>query len=300
MLLINDIPLQELGAVLAPDSYKSVLNWAKFKSFETNDWSEYDFVEPDLTNPKLDKRSVVLNFHAQGLDGYNQFIGYLLQHVYSFYEFTELGVTLRMRVDTNSIKSLGKKWQSFSITFIDDSPYLQVSPALSEMSFPDTDYKLDGVDLARYGVTILQDTLKSVLQVGQVKERLTINESSFDGAIYDADGSIRFKVSNFTLKLLLRAQNIEAAVRNYYYLFNILKQAHTRRLIAILDRGIYSVNCYYSSSTVQGVYSKLSSGLAGIAFDVQFTTTDKDELRFLVDDDIEYKLLTDNNEILIS
>lgn len=298
-LLINDIPLSELGCVLAPDSYKSVLTWAKFKSLRSNDWAEFNFAEYDLSKPTLDKRTVTLNFHANGESGYQRFINYLLQYVYSFFEFPELGVTLRMRVDSNSLNHLGK-WQSFSISFIDDAPYFQVSPALSEMNFADTDYKLDGIDLARYGVTMLQDSIKSFLHIAQTKERLTIAENSIDGAIYDSNGEIRLKINSFTLKFLIRATNLSSAVRNYYCLFNVLKSPNNRNLLVIVDGGVYKTECFYSSSSVQSVHNKLASGLAGIAFDVQFTTTDKDELRFLVDDDIEYKLLTDNNEFLIS
>lgn len=267
-LLINDIALSDLGAVLAPDSYKSVLTWAKFKSIESNDWAEYNFAEYDLSQPTLDKRSVTLNFHANGDDGYKRLIGYLLQYVYSFYEFPELGVTLRLRVDTSSLNHIGK-WQSFSVTFYDDAPYFQVSPSLSEMHLADTGYTLDGVDLSRYGIAILKDTIKTLMQKQGVKERLTISENSMDGAIYDAGGDQMFKVGTFTLKCLLRAQNLVSAVRNYYYLYNLLRQSGTRRIYA--EKIDETIECFYNQCTVNNVHKELASGFAGIAADISFT-----------------------------
>ena len=164
-LIINDIPLSELGAILAPDSYKSVLMWSKFKSLQSNDWAEYNYTEYDLTSPKLDKRSVTLNFHANGANGYNRFMEYLLQYVYSYYEFPDLGVTLRMRIDTNSLKSIDGKWQSFSINFFDDEPYRQQSAVVRFQNFRDTGYELDNVDLAKYGISILKGSYQSFVQI---------------------------------------------------------------------------------------------------------------------------------------
>lgn len=295
-LLINDIPLSELGAVLAPDSYKSVLTWSKFKSLQSNDWAEYNFVEYDLSKPTLDRRTVTLNFHANGESGYLRFINYLLQYVYSFFEFPELGVTLRLRVNNNSLSHLGK-WQSFSITFADDAPYFQVSPSLSETHFPDTGYTLDGHDLSQYGCAILKDTLKSVMQKQAIKERLLINENSMDGAIYDAGGDQMFKDGTFTLKILLRAQNLTFAVRNYYYLYNLLRQSGARRIyVELLDETIL---CFYNQCTVSEVHKKLSSGMAGIAFDLTFTIIKRNISTVLGSDDLTKALVTESNKYLI-
>lgn len=277
-LLINDIPLRELGCVLAPDSYKSVLTWAKFKSLRSNDWAEYNFAEYDLSKPTLDKRTVTLNFHANGGDGYSRFMEYLMQYVYSFFEFPELGVTLKLRIDTNSLKSIGQKWQSFSITFFDDTPFTKVSPTLSTMNLPDTGYKLDGNDLSLFGIAVLQDSLKSICQIPALKERLVINENSMNGAIYDGeaypttDYGLRLKSSSFTLKLLLRAENLIDAVSNYYYLYNILRQSNSRVIyVTQLNK---SFHCFYQQCSVSAVHKQLGSGLSGIAFDLTFNSTE--------------------------
>lgn len=269
-LIINDIPLPELGAILAPDSYKSVLMWSKFKSLQSNDWAEYNYTEYDLTSPKLDKRSVTLNFHANGANGYNRFMEYLLQYVYSYYEFPELGVTLRMRIDTNSLKSIDGKWQSFSINFFDDEPYRQQSAVVRFQNFRDTGYELDNVDLAKYGISILKGSYQSFVQIPQLKERLTISENSMDGAIYDHGSDIKFKQRSFTLKCLLRAETLQYAVANYYYIYELLRQSGARKIMYKNLR----CNCFYNSCNVTAVHSKMSSGNAGIAFDVTFNVVD--------------------------
>lgn len=300
-LLINDIPLSELGAVLAPDSYKSVLTWAKFKSIQSNDWAEYNFAEYDLSKPTLDRRTVTLNFHANGANGYKRLMGYLLQYVYSFYEFPELGVTLRMRVDTNSLNHLGK-WQSFSVTFYDDAPYFQVSPSLSEMHLANTGYTLDGVDLSRYGIAILKDTIKTLMQKQGVKERLTISENSMDGAIYDGkayptEADVIFKSGTFTLKCLIRAQNLVSVVRNYYYLYNLLRQSGTRRIYA--EKLDETIECFYNQCTVNNVHKELASGFAGIAADISFTIVKRKIVTVLGTDNIDKALITHDNKFLI-
>jgi hypothetical protein len=296
-LLINDIELSELGAVLAPDSYKSVLTWAKFKSIRSNDWAEYNYAEYDLEKPTLDKRTVTLNFHAKGEVGYRQFINYLMQYVYSYYSFPELGITLRMRVDNNSIKSIGYKWQSFSITFFDDEPYRQQSAVVQYQDFAPIGYTLDGKDLSVYGIQILKGTLQSVTQKAQVKERLTINENSMNGVIYDINGDTKLKQQTFTLKCLLRAQNLTQTVANYYYLYELLRQAGTRRIhIKKLNENI---DCFYNSSTVQAVHSQLASGLAGITFDIVFQVEKRGFFTVLGNDSLTTAITNEDNDYLI-
>lgn len=297
-LIINDIPLTELGAVLAPDSYKSALQWAKFKSITSNDWAECNYVEYDLEKPTLDKRTVTLNFHAKGEEGYRTFIDYLLSYVYSYYEFPELGITLRLRVDTNSVKNINGTWQSFSITFIDDEPYRQVSAVPTYQDFPQTGYSIDGYDLSVYGISILQGSLQTIVQNPQVKERLSINEKSFDGAIYDSNGEIRLRTQTITLKCLLRAATLQVAVANYFYLLELFRQSGTRRLYVTEINHL--VDCFYNSCTVNAVHDKLSSGNAGIAFDIQLNISDKFEITRLSNDN-GTKLLEhqDESKILI-
>lgn len=301
-LFINDIPLSELGAVLAPDSYKSALTWAKFKAIKSTEWAEWNYADYDLSRPTMDKRNVTLNFHCITQVGYANFINYLLQYVYSFYEFPELGITLKLRIENNSLKSLSKKWDSFSLTFVDDEPYMQVSPSLSEIPLPDTGYELDDMDLSKVGISVLKDTLKSLVQKTGIKERLLINENSMNGAIYDGaayptiDFGQRYKTGSFTLKCLLRAQNLVAAVRNYYYLLNLLKQPEKRRLHITQLQGY--LDCYYQSNNVIGVHKKLSSGYAGIAFDLTFTIVDKFVADVLSTDNESHALISEDNEYL--
>lgn len=296
-LIINNIPLRELGCVLAPDSYKSALQWSKIKSIASNDWAEYNYAEYDLSRITLDKRSVTLNFHATGKDGYRQFLNYLMQYVYSYYSFPELGITLRMRVDNNSIKSIGDKWQSFSITFFDDEPYRQQSSVFQMQEFAPTGYTLDGKDLSIYGIQILRGTLQSVTQKAQVKERLTINENSMNGVIYDINGDTKLKQQTFTLKCLLRAQNLTQTVANYYYLYELLRQTGTRRIhIKKLNENI---DCFYNSSTVQAVHSQLASGLAGIAFDIVFQVEKRGFFTVLGNDSLTTAITNEDNDYLI-
>ena len=313
-LVINNIPLRELGCVLAPDSYKSALQWAKFKSIRSTDWAEYNYAEYDLEKPTLDKRTVTLNFHANGSDGYRWFMEYLMQYVYSYYYFPELGLTLRMRIDQNSLKSIDGKWQSFSINFIDDEPHPQQPLTVSFQDFPETGYALDGVDLATYGISILKGTLQTIVKKPNIKERLLINENSMDGTIYDGNAEYRYKPNTFTLKCLLRAEDLTSAVANYYYIYELLRQSGTRRIQA-QSPALYllgeedgqevwvrmpaeNIDCWYNQCTVNAVHKRLSSGLAGIAFDISFNIVSRAVVTVLGTDD-ETTALTSDTSLLV-
>lgn len=290
-LTINGIGLTELGAILAPESYKSVLQWAKFKSIASNDWAEHNYAEYDLSKPTLDKRSVTLNFHAKGENGYRQVINYLLEYVYSFYEFPELGITLRMRVDGNSLSSIEGTWQSFSVNFVDDAPYRQQAAVVSLQNFKLTGYTLDGTDLAKYGIAILKGTLQSVIPKSSVKERLTISENSMDGAFYDSRGVIRLKPQSITLKCLLRAQTLPVAVANFFYLLELFKQSGKRRIFVEILQD--TIDCFYSSCTVGAVHKQLNSGNAGIAFDITVNVIKRNVTTVLGSDDLTKALVKD-------
>lgn len=313
-LYINDIPLSELGCVLAPDSYKSALQWAKFKSIRSNDWAEHNYLEYDLEKPTLDKRTVTLNFHANGSDGYRWFMEYLMQYVYSYYYFPELSLTLRMRIDQNSLKSIDGKWQSFSINFIDDEPHRQQPLTVSFQDFPETGYALDGIDLATYGISILKGTLQTIVKKPNIKERLLINENSADGTIYDGNAEYRYKPNTFTLKCLLRAENLTSAVANYYHIYELLRQSGTRRIQA-QSPALYllgeedgrevwvrmpaeNIDCWYNQCTVNAVHKQLSSGFAGIAFDMSFNIVSRAVVTVLGTDD-ETTALTSDTSLLV-
>ena len=295
-IYIDDVPLLDLGVVLAPDSYKSLLQWSVLKSIQTNDWQEHDYVEPDLINPCLDKRNVTLNFHANGLEGYERFIDRLMSKAVFAWNFADLGVVLNLRVQSNNLKSTTAKWQSFSVVFVDDAPYAPQRAVTSNLRLGNDVLSLDAYSLGFFGITVLDGTLDSLRQIGKVKERLTISAGNTDGQQYDTEGDVVTASNDITIKCLIRAADMPTCVSNYYALLNYIRRAGLRRIVITKDYRAFDV--YYKSETCENVIMKLGSGNAGIVFNVTFSVVDKMRLNVLVDDGAMFAL-TDNQGTLL-
>lgn len=296
VIYIDGVSLADLGVVLAPDSYKSVLQWASLKSVQSNDWAEHDYIEPDLITPCLDKRNVTLNFHANGLEGYERFLDHIREKAVFTWNFADLGVTLPLRVQSNSLKSVGKKWQSFSVAFVDDAPYTGRNAVSPFPQLGNNILMLDAYNLNYFGITVLDGTMLSLRQTGKVKERLTVSANNIDGAKYDTEGDVMTASNDITIKCLLRAPTMQTAVSNYFALLNYIRRAGLRRIV--VNANFKTYDCYYKSQTCDNVTAKLASGMAGIAFSMTFSVVDKLMLNVLVDDAAEYAL-TDTQGVFL-
>lgn len=296
-IYIDGIPLSDLGVVLAPDSYKSVLQFPSLKSVKTNDWAEYDYIEPDLDSPTLDKRTVTLNFHANGIDGYERFIAYLERKSLFTWNFAELGVSLPLRIESNGLKHTSRKWQSFSVSFVDDAPYHPDGSVIVSKHYGGGGFLMDGVPLDYYGVFVLDGTLEKIRQIGKVKERLTVSENSRDGAVYDYGGALKTASNDIQIKCLIRAANMPTLTNNYYALLNRLKSPRLRRIFVTATSEV--IECYYKSATCEDVHLHLASGAAGIAFTLTMTVVNKGVMRVL-GNDAETVCLTDGSGVYLT
>ena len=295
-ITVDNVALSDLGVVLAPDSYKSVLQFPSLKSVKVNDWAEYDYIEPDLDSPTLDKRTVTLNFHANGIDGYERFIAYLERKSLFTWNFAELGVVLPLRIESNGLKHTSRKWQSFSVSFVDDAPYHPDGSVIVSKHYGGGGFVMDGVPLDYYGVFVLDGTLEKIRQIGKVKDRLTVSENSRDGAVYDYGGSLKTASNDIQIKCLIRAANMPTLINNYYALLNRLKSPHLRRIFVTSTMEV--IECYYKSATCEDVHLHLASGAAGIAFTLTMTVVNKGVMRVLGDDADDYYLTDGSGKFL--
>jgi len=295
-IYIDGIPLSDLGVVLAPDSYKSVLQFPSLKSVKTNDWAEDDYIEPDLDSPTLDKRTVTLNFHANGIDGYERFIAHLERKSLFTWNFAELGVSLPLRIESNGLRHTSRKWQSFSVSFVDDAPYHPDGSVIVSRHYGGGGFLMDGVPLDYYGVFVLDGTLDKIRQIGKVKDRLTVSENSRDGAVYDYGGALKTASNDIQIKCLIRAANMPTLINNYYALLNRLKLPHLRRIF--VSSTLEVIECYYKSATCEDVPLHLASGAAGIAFTLTMTVVNKGVMRVLGDDSEDYYLTDGSGKFL--
>ena len=240
---------------------------------------------------------MTLNFHANGIDGYERFIAYLERKSLFTWNFAELGVILPLRIESNGLKHTSRKWQSFSVSFVDDAPYHPDGSVIVSRQFGGGGFLMDGVPLDYYGVFVLDGTLDKIRQIGKVKDRLTVSENSRDGAVYDYGGALKTASNDIQIKCLIRAANMPTLINNYYALLNRLKSPHLRRIFVTSTMEV--IECYYKSATCEDVHRQLASGAAGIAFTITMTVVNKGVMRVLGDDAEDY-YLTDEQGVFLA
>lgn len=262
------------GVAILEKSIQSWLQWPSLNDVETNDWAEYDGIEADLQEPTLDSRNIKLNFYAKNEERYQSFVDMLTS---SFTTFTlsfdipnsENGVAYSLdysvRLSDTDLTEYNEDFQTFSATFIHDNTAeccRNEAPILQSM--PPSEISIDGIDIRKYGLHILEGSYSSLFKKGAIKEKLLIKSAGTHGAVYDNIGSNKFQSYDATIKLLMRGRNAGELLENYSALLHLLIQPFERRL----NIGEVDFYFYYKSSSCESFCDKLSSGYAGIEFNV--------------------------------
>lgn len=296
-VLLNNIPITDYDVYLADGSYKSLIGISTFKTIEFNDWAEYDYIEPDLHNPVLDKRVISLNFFAYNKYGYESFIRRLCQQVYNTFVFQDLNYTVPLRYFKSTFKETNEKIQTFTVDFYEDTQHFftldtNIVGAADVVAYVSVDHK----DIGEYGISVLDGSYKSVRQMSEIKQRLTINEKSFEGQYYDYIGNLHSKEFDFTLKLLIRAQTLAQTLKNYHIFFSQLTKKYGR--LFIFDDLNVGYDCYYKSMNVHSIHSDLSSGYCGIEFDLTMAVYGDGIVKVLANDTLTKALTDEDNKCL--
>lgn len=298
-LLVNNIAIEERQIWLLEQSYNGVVQWPALKNVDTNDWAEYDGIEPDLTNPVLDSRKVSFKVYAKGYSKYEEFIEELLENGYNDFYFPELGQHYTMRLNGSKLIDQYDEGQVFSLEFTEDLFIDRNSAIITQGWSHNSGFSIDGTDLGVYGISVLEGTLTQFRQMPGTKQRLLINENSMTGAVYDATAEPMFREQDMQIKVLMRAWNVEMLMHNYYTFLSMLTEPSERYLYC--EQTMEEVPFFYKSQSVQGVIlSGLSSGLVGIEFTINICVIEreKEQTLYLVDDDGNIILMTDNDNLL--
>lgn len=301
---INGIPLSSFGITLLNDSYKSLIEYPRMKSVNSNDWAEYNGIEPDLENPTLDVRSVTLNFYAKGEYAYNEFMEYLLKYVCNEFYFAEINRYYKLRLDTTKLNEFRLTAQKFALTFIDYWPTYDTERQTHQTSYLHitnrSGFVVDGADMSDFGISVLEGTMTALMETPKTKDRLTINQNSINGAWYDCNTGPKLKSQDVTLKLLIRSADLKSVSADYYDFLNMLTRPGIRRLF--LSDTMDEFPFHYVSCSVDNVHEKLNSGCAGIAFNVTICIIERDSKikRYLVDDTGEMFITDDSQTSFIT
>lgn len=254
MIYIDDIDIYaRYGVFITNGGYNELVCYAPLKNVQSINWQEQDGEEFDLSEPMLDSREFSLKFAIHGRN-YNlgAFIDMLSSKVYHNFDFRTLGRTYRLRLVSMSNLDQVSKLGFVTLRFADDFPmqgYTYKEPFGG--LFASQGYELDGIDLTRYGVLILDGSLVEIEKLPSVKKNLLRNIATRQGVIYD-DSKVIYSTKEVKLYCLMRASDLDQFWCNYDALLWDLTRAGERDLYVNALGNSYK--CYYKNCSVSIFY----------------------------------------------
>ena len=241
------------GICIAEKGYNGIIGYPPLKKVDANDWMEEDGLDVDLSSPALDTRDFPIAFLSHAIARTGTFFELISDEAYHMFQFRTLGREYKLRlVSQTSLNGL-YGLELFTLQFANDFPisdeYVYIRPQSNIP--PISGYELDGVDLANYGVFILQGTLDEIEKSPAVKKKLITNLNRQNGAKYTGKFVV-FQTKEVRLKCLMRAGSITEFWRNYDSLLHDLTKPDERTLFVDSTNSEYP--CYYKNSTVTEFY----------------------------------------------
>ena len=281
---------QQFRAYLQDGAYGPVLQWPSTKQVKQNEWQEEDGTESDLSDIKLDTRSLVIPFILKGYaDEITAFYKFFGEKPSREFQFSALGQTLTLRLESMASLDYAMTFHILPIQFAADIPLEGYTYADPVSSLADSrDFILDGWLFSDYGMTILEGSIETVVKGEPVRPLLVRRPSVIDGATYDQNpvvndpndelpddeyesvgssydgvagtwkrsisvGEVTYKGKEITLNCLLRDTTAAAALRNYYaLLYNLVRKDNT--VDDALDACKRTLYCAANSTYYEGYY----------------------------------------------
>lgn len=261
--------------------YKGLIAVPQLKGIEVTEWRDEDGIEADLSSPVIGARTVPLQFVFTDINMMGIFFDVITDGTYHEFSFTEIGLTVSLRLQSSPSLSSFIRIGRVSMTFVEDRPIIPAaSPyALGATRVTQRGYELDGIDLSRCGCWVL-DGIQNILKPPAVKENVTVNKSNTAGQTYmpqyhlddtDEVTDVFFKSKDVTLNLLINARSLTEFWRCWNSLFSILTDADEREL-SVADAGEFH-SCYFKSNSVTR-FDIRQSGTVWCEFSVTLTFLD--------------------------
>lgn len=237
------------GVSVSDYAYADLVCLPGLKPISFNDWHEKNGIDPDLSCPLIDAQEVSIPFSVNNANtSYNAFISKISDGAYHLFNFASLGVTKKLRLkscgDLDSVSGLS----SFTLIFSDDDPmngYVYSEP-VSNIA-PLGDFLIDGIDVASYGIRMLDGTMDSINRKPDVKENLVVNPSLKNGVFYD-DSKVTFKSRTAELNCFMRASSSQEFWQNRNALLYDLVRPEERVLtVAKIGK---QIPCFYKGCSV--------------------------------------------------
>lgn len=259
----------EYGIFVEQRGFKQLIQFPAFKKIDTTDWPEEDGVEPDLIDPKLDTRTLQIQFCITNVRYAEDLFDELSIGAYHTFQFNEIKKTYKLRMTQNDAFSSFVKLGKMTLTFADDFPEVPTGThyALDKTDIRQIGFEIDGIDFSQFGAYVLTGSSDSIRKAANTKDNLKISTKDKAGVLYDAS-AVNFKTKDITLKLLIDAPDITEFWKRYNGLFAVILQPESRTFYYNELGNDY--DCYYKSMSVSK-FDILRSGKVWCEFQVVLT-----------------------------
>lgn len=254
----------EWGISVREGGYGQFICFPPMKEVESNDWSEYDGIESDLSSPVGDGRTFSMDFHCVGTySDLESFLSYLrtpyvdseglshgIYHTLMSREIGEKQVSARMvSLASTDLETL-RSPMLFSISFADDSGFMydESISIPSAPSIDSADFSIDGIPFRSFGITMLEGTVDRIKSGSGIKEGLLINVPDEAGIISDIGAYQKRRSRNIGLLCHMRAGSLSSMWSSWLSLENLLFKPGSR-IVKARALGV-SYKCHYVSCSV--------------------------------------------------
>ena len=251
---------------LLDTNYKDLLCYPPLKKLPSNEWAEYYGKEYDTSTPVLDAQQYTLTFISKATH-YTPFITFLTAQTYNDFHFEELGKTFRLRFVSAQKTKTEQGYITTDITLTNDTPLQGYTYTAPNATLPPSGFTIDGTDLSKYGIYLLEENQNTILPTYEVKEHLTTASNTLSGVQY-AQHANTFKERTLTLHCY-----ISQPLTSFWKLYDTL-------LYQLTKQGERTINIPPSFGGVGGglkaIYQKASiknALLIGNTLKVEFTIT---------------------------
>lgn len=250
LLIDNRDAYAQYGVYVVSGGWNELVALPPLKSPVFNDWQEEHGIEPDLSSPALDTRTIKLQMACRDADeNLSLFHAALTTGVYHNFDCRSINRYHRLRLVELGEISYEENLAFFSVSLADDYP-LDVLTATSPNSTLPEDHSilLDGHPISDWGLRLLKGTAAAIIAPPRPKLTLIRSSSTTHGAIADSAATITHQSRDITLPLLLTETSLPLLWRNYSALLNTLVQPGPRSLTINYD---LTTTCFYRSCSVQ-------------------------------------------------
>lgn len=273
----------EYGVFVERNGFRQTLQMPVFKKPDTTEWPEYDGIEVDLSNPLLEARQFQIQFCIKNVRWAEDLFIALSDGCYHTFTFAEIEKTMTLRLVSNGSFSSYIRLGKLTLTFSDDSPTRPAQPvikagdptpppyALGASEVVQRGYKIDNLDLSRFGVYVLKGTDDTIRKAPNIREHLKITAKNINGVKYDSGGDVHWKSKDITLKLFMSVPSMKVFWQRYNALYYQLMGNGLRTFyFSPVDEEFH---CYYKSNSVTR-FERFASGRVWCEFSVVLTVTD--------------------------